>query len=267
MAATMVAATLGGRPPGLLLLLLPCFCAVAGQDSCPVDVTETGFALNGVAATCPQLTAYCTTSHAQMCTIANKCAVSCGACSSQQFCDIDITGFSIGSEPASCTQLALYCTHATYGPQIRYRCPESCGCGYCPPPSPPAPPLQPSCVAAMELVFVLDSSGSMRAWMADLRQFAYEMALSFVLGTGPGGTQVGVVSFADSATVLTNLTGVSETATGAIDGMLGQLGKTNISDGLVAAEGMLTGESARDGVAKVVMVLTDGQQSNGVCIR
>ena len=119
----------------------------------------------------------------------------------------------------------------------------------------------------MELVFVLDSSGSMRAWMADLRQFAYEMALSFVLGTGPGGTQVGVVSFADSATVLTNLTGVSETATGAIDGMLGQLGKTNISDGLVAAEGMLTGESARDGVAKVVMVLTDGQQSNGVCIR
>ena len=197
-----------------------------------------------------------------MCTIANKCAVSCGACSSQQFCDIDVTGFSISNQPATCSQLAPYCTHETYGPQIKFRCPESCGCGYCPPPSPPAPPLMPSCVAAMEFVLVLDASGSMRAWMADVRQFAYEMALSFVLGTGGGGTQVGVVSFADSASVLTNLTGVSETATDAIAGMLGQLGKTNISDGLLAAEDMLTGPSARSGVAKVVMILTDGQQSN-----
>ena len=48
----------------------------------------------------------------------------------------------------------------------------------------------------------------------------------------------------------------------AIAGMLGQLGKTNISDGLLAAEDMLTGPSARSGVAKVVMILTDGQQSN-----
>lgn len=75
-----------GRPPGRLplLVLLILFHDAGSQDVCPSDTTEaTGFALDGVPATCSQLTAYCMSSHEQMCTIANKCPASCGACSSQ----------------------------------------------------------------------------------------------------------------------------------------------------------------------------------------
>ena len=214
-----------------------------------------------------------------------------------------VTGFSIGGTPATCAQLTPYCTHSTYGRQIKYRCPESCGCGHCPPPAPPAPPLVPSCVATMELVLVIDISGSMRAWMDAVRQFAYEMALSFELGSGDSGTRVGVVSFADSATTLTNLTGEARRVTEAINSMDGELGKTNsarhntrapalylhtlppplplspthtcllsplasplasplrtVSGGLTSASELLI--HARSGVARVVMVLTDGVQSD-----
>jgi uncharacterized protein YegL len=111
-------------------------------------------------------------------------------------------------------------------------------------------------------VLVIDCSGSMRAWMDQVKQFAREMALSFQLGGGTNGTQVGVVRFADSATVLSDLTGNEGNATEAINALQDDLGSTNISDGLRAAQRLLEGNGVRAGVPRVVMVLTDGKQSD-----
>ena len=85
----------------------------------------------------------------------------------------------------------------------------------------------------------------MKAWMDQVRQFAREMALSFQFGGGTNGTQVGVVRFADSAAVLSDLTGVADNATNAVNALQDDLGSTNISGGLVAAQSLLEGPGVR----------------------
>lgn len=255
------------RPPGRSLLLLLVVRSVRAPSTCPADaVGPTSYSLDGEPVECARLANYCGYQHDLQCDVATACPVTCGACSSAQFCNVATTGFAIGGQPASCTQLAPYCRHATYGPIIRFRCPEACGCSFCPGPSPPAPPLAPSCDATLELVLVIDCSGSMRAWMDQVRQFSYEVALSFAYTgatSSSTGTQVAVVRFANAASVLTDLTSSAATATSAISALEDDLGNTNISDGLrVAHELLTTGPNVRANVAtRVVMVLTDGKQS------
>ena len=114
--------------------------------SCPADSATTGFFLDGAAAACPQLLSYCSGANglsAHGCTIAGLCPVTCGACASQQFCDVVDTQIQLGGATATCAQLASLCNDATHGALVRSQCPQTCGCGYCPPPPPSLPPSPP----------------------------------------------------------------------------------------------------------------------------
>lgn len=78
------------------------------------------------------------------------------------------------------------------------------GCSLAPN-APPAPPLTPSCILSLDLMLVLDVSGSMRGQISNLKAFAHELANQFVLGEN--FTHVGVVEFNSDATTLTPLSG------------------------------------------------------------
>ena len=88
--------------------------------SCPADSATTGFFLDGAAAACSQLLSYCSGANglsAHGCTIAGLCPVTCGACASQQFCDVVDTQIQLGGATATCAQLASLCNDATQGPR------------------------------------------------------------------------------------------------------------------------------------------------------
>ena len=72
-----------------------------------------------------------------------------------------------------------------------------------PPPFAPSPPRAPTCAVAMELLLVLDRSGSIRHSMPTLLSFARDLASDFEIGSSL--TRVGVVQFNGDAEVLLSL--------------------------------------------------------------
>ena len=73
-----------------------------------------------------------------------------------------------------------------------------------PPPGPPfSPPSVPACLLPLDLMLVLDVSGSMSDHVTSLKAFALELVDQFVLGINL--TQVAVVKFNTMATTLTSL--------------------------------------------------------------
>ena len=97
------------------------------------------------------------------------------------------------------------------------------------PPSPsPAPPSPPACVVKLELVLVLDKSGSVRAEQSSLLAFAREMVSQFSLDATEGA-RVGVVEFSSDAATLTPLTGSLSEVLTAIDGASAAGGGTSVS--------------------------------------
>ena len=90
---------------------------------------------------------------------------------------------------------------------IKSFCGESCGCGFCPatyPSPPPSPPFAPACTSsALDLVLVLDHSGSMLAFQDQVLEFARELVFQFELA--PAAARVGLVDFEETAQLLANL--------------------------------------------------------------
>ena len=141
------------------------------------DHQDTGLTCSGVPCTCGQLASYCT--HATYGTrIRTGCPLACDAC--DEACnDQTDTGFVSDStgDAFSCAQLASLCSDATHGAGIQRVCPATCGVfqAHCPsPPLPPPapPPFRPrqECLAPMDVVLVLDESGSMRGTEQEVRK-------------------------------------------------------------------------------------------------
>ena len=241
----------GGRPMASALV----------QAANCTDRSPSGFALNGASVECSALQPFC--GHISFgCSIANRCPETCGACSSQQFCDAIYTGFTVNGQDARCAQLSSFCWDAVHGRNIRILCPEQCGCGYCPPSPPPAPPLAPSCSTQVDLAFVVDRSGSMLAFYQQALAMVRELILNFAVDESLA--RVALVGFNDYAETQCALTGNSTEVLRSLDNSLerGVFGFTNISDGFRAGLAELRGPRARPGAAlQLLLLLTDGTQS------
>ena len=233
---------------------------------------ETGFTLYGQnkSASCAELSEgiFCTGIE-QSCEIANVCPESCAACTSSTYCDWPETGITLmqpdGSHVvASCAMLVSYCESEsirvgslTWGLLIRQRCPESCGCGRCPPPPPPAPPHAPSCEAALDLALVLDASGSLLGYQEQVAVFARDLLLQVRIG--PAHMHGALVAFSDAAETLATLTANASALLGAVAAVPWPAGLTSISSGLRAATAILNA-SVR-AVPRVMLLVSDGEQS------
>jgi uncharacterized protein YegL len=127
-----------------------------------------------------------------------------------------------------------------------------------PPPPPPRPPYAPACGGfLLDLVLLLDASSSMEPVKNQVPNFARSITRQFRVPD----TKSAVVTFADDATVLSNLSSNSSVT----DASLSQYttgGMTSISDGLTMARNVLDGPGNRAATAnRVIMLLSDGQQT------
>jgi len=121
---------------------------------------------------------------------------------------------------------------------------------------PPPAPLGP-CGSEMELVVVLDRSGSITWEHANMIAFARAVVHDFQIG--PSGARASIIQFNHDAQVLTELTSDASVVDAAISAIGSANGMTSISDGLGAATVVL--EAARPNVQKTVLLLTDGEQT------
>ena len=196
------------------------------------DASTTPFALFGQPATCNALQPYCG-NFAVSCSVASTCPLTCGACSSHEFCDDSVRSSQqilLNGQPATCSDLAPFCNHVQHGFLIRSLCGETCGCGFCPPPypsPPPSPPLAPACSNGLpvDLVLVLDHSGSMRVWQAAVLEWVRELILQFDFGES--AARVGLVEFNQQAIILSNLTQNAGSALAALANA--QVGRASLS--------------------------------------
>ena len=109
----------------------------------------------------------------------------------------------------------------------------------------------------MELLLVLDRSGSIGRSMPTLLSFARDLVGEFEIG--PSFTRVGLVQFNHDADVLLSLSSsIADIESGISVGGPAQ-GMTSISDGVTRAVGLLS--AARSGVPVTMLVLTDGVQT------
>ena len=109
----------------------------------------------------------------------------------------------------------------------------------------------------MELLLVLDRSGSIGRSMPTLLSFARDLVGEFEIG--PSSTRVGLVQFNHDADVLLSLSSSRAAIESALSGGGPAWGMTSISDGVTRAVGLLS--AARLGVPVTMLVLTDGVQT------
>ena len=136
-----------------------------------------------------------------------------------------------------------------------------------PPPAPPAAPPAPRCVALVDLVLVLDRSGTVFQQQDGIKGFADQVLSQFELGEA--STLFGLVTFADWARIDTPLTDDLDQVTDAIAAYNAQ-GGTCISCGLDKALKVLNGNNSRtiagsadydEDVRKVIFLVSDGIQT------
>ena len=131
----------------------------------------------------------------------------------------------------------------------------------------PAPPAAPRCDIFMDLVLVIDQSGSMWRFKNDVKRFGHTMAQQFRLGRH--GSRIGVVYFSTNAQIAQPLTYSDADVRASIDAYTPN-GYTSISSGLsLASEQLLqtprchaTEPDCTDATHSIIMVLTDGEQSS-----
>ena len=109
----------------------------------------------------------------------------------------------------------------------------------------------------MDLVLVLDTSGSMYGLTSSVVSFA--LGLVGQLSLGEGASRVGVIEFSDSAVTLASISSDTREVEGAIRSLSGAGGFTDISSALSLA-GSLLSAGGRQCVGEecVVFLLTDG---------
>ena len=147
------------------------------------------------------------------------------------------------------------------------------------PPAPPAAPPAPRCDALIDIVLVLDRSGSVKPQVGAIKDFAHLVLSQFKLdGVDTPGylrpvnmafTRFGLVSFEATATIDTALTGDRSKVSDAIAGFEGS-GQTCVSCGLDTALKVLNGNNSRtiagnadydEDVRKVIFLVSDGIQT------
>lgn len=130
----------------------------------------------------------------------------------------------------------------------------------------------PKCAAKLDVVFVLDSSGSVGAdGHAELKAFMTSLtkANRMPIGAGDDQSQVGVVSFADKGKmegvdVSSNiyLSSDASKVAAAVGGLKWAKGGTNTAEGLSVAHQYFTAAGVRSDAANVVVVVTDGMPTS-----
>ncbi|XP_073236997.1 collagen alpha-3(VI) chain-like [Porites lutea] len=121
------------------------------------------------------------------------------------------------------------------------------------------------CPTPVDIAFLLDSSGSIgeRSYET-MKDFVKKVADAFVIG--PSTTCAGVIIFGSSATTAVRFADATNNTVfnAAVDALPYMRGETRIDKALQLASAELLNHpsGARVGVAKVVIVLTDGGQSN-----
>ena len=103
----------------------------------------------------------------------------------------------------------------------------------------PPPPSAPTCLAATDVILVVDESGSMYSYADQVREFATSIVGQFALGDGPSaGARIAVVAFASSVDILSPLTSSGQSLDAAI-ATYSPAGQTGISAALEASQAML----------------------------
>jgi Mg-chelatase subunit ChlD len=110
----------------------------------------------------------------------------------------------------------------------------------------------------VDLILVLDGSGSISDEVMSIREFARGIASQLELGLL--SVQLGIIEFDSEATLLSPLTTDAAALELAI-ATYGSGGTTNIGAGVEMAVQSLQGGLSRAGAAKIMLVLSDGQQS------
>ncbi|KAK2165643.1 hypothetical protein LSH36_47g02029 [Paralvinella palmiformis] len=122
----------------------------------------------------------------------------------------------------------------------------------------------PTCDTAVDLVFVLDTSGS-------ISQPNFERVLNFIrdlssrLNVDSGNARIGVLTYSTDPTLIFNLNrySTSQDISLAIQGIQYRGGKTNTAQALDFVQSMFAKKrGGREGVSHVALVITDGESNN-----
>lgn len=123
------------------------------------------------------------------------------------------------------------------------------------PPAVAAPPQQSVHGCSLDLMLVLDGSGSIQSTdFQTMKAFVRQLAASFDIG--PTGANIGIIQFADTAELYLPLSEDSDSVFAAIDGMTQFGNRTNIAAGIQLAQSQFV--TRRSGIPRVILVLTDG---------
>ncbi len=116
-----------------------------------------------------------------------------------------------------------------------------------------------NCPGAIDLMFVVDSSGSLDFCFCDaflkMRSFLKNVASAF--NVSPDGAHIGLVDFGSTGELVAGLSDSASALNDAIDGMPNFRGGTATDQGLKAAQAEIAAHG-RNGVPQVILLLTDG---------
>ena len=177
---------------------------------------------------------------------------------------------------ASCPSTCYGATCA-YWESVGYSCSTlensyGCDCAGCgcqtahPTPEPTVACKQTSQAVPIDMVFIVDGSGSVGAsGFQDSKDFVNDVVAQFNIGSGSTDTRVGVVQYSSSGssiTIATLAVGTSvSTITSAVDSMYFQNGGTYTGQAITYAQDSVL-DSARATAQKLMIVLTDGQSAD-----
>ena len=131
------------------------------------------------------------------------------------------------------------------------------------PPSAPAPLNPPLCHVLMDMVIVIDKSGSMNDVHHAVEDFGADLVREFVLGSDGGA--IAIVTFSDSANVISSLSTEEFTLVSALHQSSAPHGGTNMNAGMQAGVTLLDQSSRLNlpNLERIMVLITDGVQNSG----